>query len=99
MTDAERMLWSNLRARRMKNTKFRRQEPIGRYIVDFVSHEVNLVAEVDGSQHTKQADYDRERTEWLEGQGFTVLRFWNDQVLTETEQVLAAIHRSIEEPE
>lgn len=95
MTDAERTLWRHLRAKRLENTKFRRQEPIGDFIVDFVSHGVNLVVEVDGGQHADRQAYDARRTEWLEDQGFTVLRFWNDEVLTETDSVLEAIRRTI----
>jgi very-short-patch-repair endonuclease len=88
MTDAERLLWNYLRARRFKGVKFRRQELIGRYIVDFVSHDTRLIIELDGGQHTTQAAYDAERTRWLNSRGYRVIRFWNDQLLTETEPVL-----------
>ena len=70
MTDAEQALWESLRMRQMAEAKFRRQQPIGPYIVDFVSFGSSLVVEADGGQHTRQADYDAKRTAWLEGQGF-----------------------------
>jgi very-short-patch-repair endonuclease len=91
MTDAERCVWKHLRAHRFAGEKFRRQVPIGPYIVDFVSHRSRLVVELDGGQHALQVVQDRERTRWLEGRGYCVIRFWNNQVLTETEQVLEAI--------
>jgi very-short-patch-repair endonuclease len=95
MTDAEQTLWQHLRARRLCDTKFRRQEPLGDYIVDFVSFEVDLVVEVDGRQHHEQQGYDETRTKWLEEQGFSVVRFWNNQVLTETKNVLREIRQRI----
>ncbi len=91
MTDTERCLWKHLRAHRFANEKLRRQEPIGPYIADFVSHRSRLVIELDGGQHTVQVEHDRERTRWLESRGYRVVRFWNNQVLTETESVLEAI--------
>jgi very-short-patch-repair endonuclease len=91
MTDAERALWYRLRAKRLLGWKFRRQQPIGNYIVDFVCHEAKLVIELDGGQHVERADADARRTAWLESQGFRVLRFWNDAVLKETDAVLEEI--------
>jgi very-short-patch-repair endonuclease len=91
MTDAERCLWKYLRAHRFANQKVRRQEPIGSYIIDFVSHRSRLSIELDGGQHAVQVQHDRERTRWLESRGYRVVRFWNNQVLTETESVLEAI--------
>jgi very-short-patch-repair endonuclease len=91
MTDAERTLWQHLRLHQFDGHKFRRQQPIGNYIVDFVSFEKQLIIEVDGGQHSEQADYDSERKEWLEGQGFRVLRFWNNQILKEIEAVKEVI--------
>jgi BirA family biotin operon repressor/biotin-[acetyl-CoA-carboxylase] ligase len=91
MTDAERCLWKQLRAHRFASEKFRRQEPTGPYIVDFVSHRSRLIIELGGGQHAVQVEHDRERTRWLEGRGYRVVRFWNNQVLTETESVLEAI--------
>ncbi|MYC08490.1 MAG: endonuclease domain-containing protein, partial [Chloroflexi bacterium] len=71
--------------------KFRRQAPIGHYIVDFVCFENRLVIEVDGGQHQQSASYDAARTAWLEREGFRVIRFWNNQVLQETDSVREAI--------
>jgi very-short-patch-repair endonuclease len=98
MTDAERLLWRYLRARRFEEVKFRRQELIGRYIVDFVSHDTRLIIELDGGQHTTQVAYDAERTRWLNSRGYRVIRFWNNQVLTETEPVLESIALALAAP-
>ena len=87
LTDAEQALWQILRNRQVSGYRFRRQAPIGPYIVDFVCFENRLVIEVDGGQHVEQADYDAERTAWLESAGFRVIRFWNNQVLGEREAV------------
>ena len=75
----------------MMNCKFRRQFPTGRYIVDFVCREYNLIIEIDGGQHADQQDYDAVRTEWLRSQGFDVLRYWDNDVLTQLESVLESI--------
>lgn len=92
-TDAERRLWNYLRARRLGGYKFRRQHTIDRYIVDFYCDDARLVIEVDGGNHNepRQKDYDRQRTMTLEKLGLRVLRFWNDEVLLYTEQVLETI--------
>jgi len=91
-TDAEAKLWSRLRNRQLANRKFRRQFPIGGYIADFVCIEAKLVVELDGGQHTDAAAYDSRRTTEFEACGFFVMRFWNDDVLEDTESVLATIH-------
>ena len=75
MTDAEKRLWQRLRKRQLAEIKFRRQAPIGRYIVDFASFEKKLIIELDGGQHTLQRDYDSTRTQWLGSEGFKVLGF------------------------
>ena len=75
----------------MMNCKFRRQFPTGRYIVDFVCRKYNLIIEIDGGHHTNQQDYDAVRTEPLRSQGFDVLRYWNNDVLTQLESVLESI--------
>jgi very-short-patch-repair endonuclease len=93
MTDAERALWFHLRAKRFRGWKFRRQQPIGRYIVDFVCFEARLIVELDGGQHSERAD--GQRTAWLASQGFCVLRFWNDAVLKEPEAVLESIREHL----
>jgi very-short-patch-repair endonuclease len=80
-TDAEKRMWRLLRDRRLGQFKFRRQETLGRYIVDFVCLEHKLIIELDGSQHAEN-EYDVDRDDWLVSRGFTVLRFWNNEVLT-----------------
>jgi adenine-specific DNA-methyltransferase len=90
-TDAENLMWRLLRNRRLANAKFRRQHPIGEYIADFYCDEHGLVVELDGGQHAEQKTYDERRTAFLQSQGLTVLRFWNHQVLDETEAVLQVI--------
>jgi len=90
-TDTERHLWRHLRAKRFEGLKFRRQAPIGPYIVDFVCYEKKLVIECDGGQHASQVDQDQKRDQWLKTQGFTVLRFWDHDVLQNTEVVLETI--------
>ena len=89
-TDAEATLWKHLRAGRLLSFKFKRQQPIGSYIVDFVCFEQALVVEVDGGQHVERMAADVERSRWLEGEGFRVLRFWNDEVLMQQNEVLEA---------
>ena len=96
MTDAERRLWKHLRACRLSGYKFRRQQPLGKYIVDFVCFEKKLIIEVDGGQHQQEKKYDQKRTNWLQEEGFTVIRFWNDVVLKQTQQVLEEILRKLE---
>jgi very-short-patch-repair endonuclease len=90
-TDAERNLWNKLRAKQTQGLKFRRQEPIGRYIVDFVCYERQLIIEVDGGQHTATIAEDSARDTWLSSQGFKVLRFWDHEVLTNIQGVLESI--------
>jgi very-short-patch-repair endonuclease len=92
-TDAEQRLWYHLRAKRFLGLKFKRQKPIGPYIVDFVCFDPALIIEVDGGQHMEQVEYDQRRDDFLRQRGFLVLRFWNNQVLTETAAVLDGIAR------
>ena len=94
-TDAERAMWNILRDDQVLGYKFRRQAPIGSYIVDFCCFEIKLVIEVDGGQHAERAIYDASRTAWLESQGFSVARFWNNQVLEEKEAVRDAIWMAV----
>jgi very-short-patch-repair endonuclease len=91
MTDAERKLWYALRAGRFDGVSFRRQAPIGRYVVDFVAHAHRLIVEVDGGQHALRAAADAERSAWLSSRGYRVLRFWNNDVLTNLDGVLSEI--------
>ena len=95
-TKSERALWKHLRMRQINGYKFRRQQPIGRYIVDFVNFERRVVIELDGGQHSQQMVYDSKRTAWLEAQGYQVLRFWNNQILEEAEAVKAIILKALE---
>ena len=92
MTDAERKLWFHLRSGRLGGFKFRRQHPVPPYIVDFYCHDALLAVELDGSQHGPETD--AVRTTALERHDIHVLRFWDDQVFTETEAVLEQILRS-----
>jgi very-short-patch-repair endonuclease len=89
-TDAERRLWRHLRDRHIEGFKFRRQQPVGRYIVDFVNLERKVVVEVDGGQHALDPG-DKIRDEWLRAEGYQVLRFWDNQVFSDLEGVLERI--------
>jgi very-short-patch-repair endonuclease len=91
LTDAERLLWRHLRNRELGGWKFRRQYPVGPFIVDFIFVEKNLVIEVDGGPHAENEEQDIQRSEYLNRMGYRVFRFWNNQVLQETEAVLEAI--------
>ena len=93
-TDAERLLWQHLRARQLSGLKFRRQQPIGRYVVDFVCLDTGVVIEVDGGHHGEKKDQDRVRDQWLEDEGFTVLRFWDHDVLMNVEGVLEVTRKA-----
>ncbi len=90
-TDTEKFLWRHLRASSASNFKFRRQQPIGNFVVDFVCFEAKLIIELDGGQHLTQQDADAERDAWLLGQGFRILRFWNNEVFNNLEGVLQTI--------
>jgi very-short-patch-repair endonuclease len=94
-TDAETILWFKLKAKHLKGFKFRRQEPIGTYIVDFVSFEKKLIVEVDGSPHREEEIRinDNQRSAWLKEQGFKMLRFWNSDVTNNIDMVLEKITR------
>jgi very-short-patch-repair endonuclease len=94
-TEAEAKLWSRLRTHRMAGVQFRRQHAIGNYIVDFCSPRRKLIIELDGSQHLDQAEYDLERTKYLEAKGYRLLRFWNNDVMNNIEMVLNVIWSEI----
>ena len=81
-TKQEKVVWSILRNSNLKHYKFKRQVPIGTYIVDFVCNERMLIIEIDGGQHNQDADkeYDNQRTKYLESKGYKVIRFWNSEV-------------------
>jgi very-short-patch-repair endonuclease len=97
MTDAEKKLWWQLRALPLEHGHFRRQATIGPYFVDFACHERRLVIEVDGSGHSdpNRATRDSTRTAFLSSFGYRVLRFWNNEVLCETDAVMAAIFAAL----
>ncbi|GGY27387.1 endonuclease [Rhodanobacter panaciterrae] len=95
-TDAERRLWYFLRRQQLAGHKFRRQYPLAGYIADFVCVPARLVVELDGGQHLDARTYDQRRTEAMEREGYRVLRFWNDDVLLRTEDVVAEILRVLE---
>ena len=94
-TEAERLLWRHLQRKQLEGVKFRRQAPIGRYLVDFVSFERKLIVEIDGGQHAVEVEKDREREVWLSTQGFTTLRFWNNEIMQNLEGVLEVIRENI----
>ncbi len=90
-SEAENLLWRHLRARHLHGYKFRRQVVIEPYIVDFICFEKKLIIEADGGQHSDQVEYDGQRTAHLRSMGYRVLRFWNHEILKETEAVLEQI--------
>jgi very-short-patch-repair endonuclease len=92
-TEAERTLWSRLRNRQLEGVKFRRQQPVGPFIVDFACLERKIVVEIDDGQHADEdmLESDQARTRWLEGAGYRTLRFWNSDVLRNVEGVLLEI--------
>ena len=93
-TDAEIRLWAALRRRRLQAFKFRRQHSIGRFVVDFACTRHHLVIEADGGQHADR-EADAERTKWLERQGWRIRRFWNNDILANTEGVLETIPEAL----
>jgi very-short-patch-repair endonuclease len=95
-TEAERLLWGQLRFWQIDGYKFRRQQPLGKYIVDFVCFEKGLIIELDGGQHAEQLNYDGERDAWLRAQGFSVVRFWNNEVLQNIGSVKETIFNKLE---
>jgi very-short-patch-repair endonuclease len=98
-TDAERLLWRHLRRRQLNGFKFRRQHPIGRYVCDFVCLEAWVIVELDGSQHVVQAPYDANRDAFLRSNGFRLLRFWNGDVLRQTDSIVETIYEALHRPE
>ena len=96
MTDAETLMWQQLRGRRFQGFKFRRQRPLGPYILDFVCLEAGLVIEIDGGQHAEQQAYDQARTALIESHQLTVIRFWNHEVMNDTAAVLENIWQTLQ---
>jgi len=99
MTDVERMLWAKIRNRQLQGFRFRRQHPIGRYIVDFVCLELKLIIELDGGQHIDQQQYDTNRSQWLQTNGFKTVRFWNSDILDNLEGVMETICIHLPQPQ
>ena len=93
MTDAERRLWSHLRASQFGGVKFTRQFPVGHYVVDFACRSLRLAIECDGGQHSAQTD--AARTASIETHGYKVIRFWNHDIIENTDGVLQAIAKEI----
>ena len=98
-TKAERRLWGRLQRRQLGGFKFRRQRPVGPYICDFVCLEASMVIELDGNQHVTQGPYDTNRDTFLRSNGFRVLRFWNADVLSQTNSVVETIYEALHRPE
>src|SRR3989304_1627740 len=96
-TETERLLWKHIRQKQLDGYKFRRQQPIGQYIVDFVNFERKIIIELDGGQHT-EIEKDKERDKFLRDQGFKVLRFWNHEVFENVEGVLEVIKKNLLPP-
>ncbi len=92
-TDTEQVLWKYLKAKRLNGFKFKRQQAIGKYIVDFVCFERKIIIELDGGQHAQEEQMrkDQERDNWFKRQGYEVLRFWDNEVLKNTREVLEII--------
>jgi len=97
-TEAESLLWRAIRGEQLDGHKFRRQQTIGAYIVDFISLDAKLIVELDGGQHADAVDYDAKRDTWLESEGFRVLRFWNNDVMENLEGVLMTIAAALSPP-
>ena len=94
-TDVEQLLWKHLRNRGLFKYKIRRQFPIEPYIADFVCLELKLIIELDGGQHANHIEYDEQRSLFLEQRGFKVIRFWNNDVMDNTEGVLETIRSAV----
>ena len=95
MTPAEAKLWVQLRGHRMSNIHFRNQHAIGKYVVDFCAPRKKLIIELDGSQHLEQQEHDAERTAFFESKGYRVLRFWNNDVMNNLDEVLKVIRSAL----
>ena len=96
LTQEERRLWYLLRSRRFENYKFRRQHPVGNYILDFACCAARLAVELDGGQHDENQEYDRQRTLWLNHKDWHVIRFWNNELWNNEEAVLERILETLQ---
>lgn len=97
-TDAERHLWQFLKKSQLSGYKFRRQESLGKYIVDFICIDARLIIEIDGSQHIERKELDKVRTDYLIRLDYKVIRYWNHQVLNQTTDVLEDIRSHLLSP-
>ncbi|MDU4150711.1 MULTISPECIES: endonuclease domain-containing protein [Phytobacter] len=96
LTQEERRLWYLLRSRRFSRYKFRRQHPVGHYILDFACCEARLAIELDGGQHDEWYEYDVQRTVWLNKKGWMIMRFWNNELWQNEEAVLERIFETLQ---
>ncbi len=94
MTESENKLWRRLRAHRLNGEKFRRQQPIGTYVVDFVHFGARLIVEADGGQHN-DTPHDEKRDAWLRERGFKVMRFWNNEIMGNLDGVLVTVMAAV----
>ena len=97
-TEAEKMIWHRIRSKQLEGYKFRRQQPIGTYVVDFVCFEKRLIIELDGGQHAIDQQRDRNRDSRLGEEGFMTLRFWNHDVMQNLEGILERIRERLLAP-
>jgi len=97
-TETEKVLWQRLSRRQIEGFKFRRQQPIGQYVPDFVNFKKKLIIELDGGQHKIQKDEDKKRDDWFEERGFKVLRFWNNDVFENLEGILEVVREKLLSP-
>jgi len=94
-TNVEKLLWQRLKGRQLEGYKFRRQQPVGSYIVDFINFEKRIIIELDGGQHAIEKDMDKKRDNWLKAEGYKVLRFWNNEIFENIEGVLEVIRKKL----
>ncbi len=95
LTEVEKVLWYWLRKKNISGARFRKQAPIGNYIADFACHNPKLIIELDGGGHALQQNYDKKRDDWLRKEGFYILRFWNNEITENIENVLEIIYNQI----
>ena len=98
-TEAEKLLWRHLRNRQLNGYKFRRQVPLGNYVADFVCLSPKVIVELDGGQHMDNQTYDKRRSKYLESLGYTVVRFWNNEMLNNPSGVLESLTLTLKERE
>ena len=91
MTEEEKILWARINNKQLDGLRFRNQHPIGRYVADFYCHEIQLVIEIDGGVHDERKEYDTNRDGWLKAGGYTVLRFRNEEMYNNLDQILITI--------